>query len=493
MEMEHKAAPKGGGMLLEDEGDGIVTALVSVTGIVDNVKDIILPGAYKRTLMERKPKGIWHHSWTDPIAKTLEIEELMPGDPRLPGKLANGKAWPREAGALLVKMQFNLDSDLGRRAYSNVKFYGDEQEWSIGYQVPTGGGVKDQKTGVRRIKDIDLYEYSPVLFGAMTHARTVGQAKAMLHEWVEAGIDLKELMNEMGNVELKTKPLADPEDDEDVLDDYADEEFEDDADAEEEGEPRKHKGLEADTLRKAITALSDLLDAVGEAEQEDAGPELLDDEKHAPVAYIEAKALEHLTLTEALDALTFDVPEELQATASVFDDAYAIGNEKAMEKSGMAVMGLIEKFDDEVGVDEKKHNDLQVVVQVVSDMFSNRDVKNAEGSLFNHFSTEFKMVDIESREGGWPVCKDGTVSRKTLQQAYLSQLGDDDLIEVADWLSEQKSDRAMLRFVESTLEDRRDEDDNPTSEQKSIKEDPQVEEFVFDIKELADAGIELDD
>lgn len=498
--MERKAAPKGGGVLIEDEGDGIITALVSVTGIVDNVKDIIEPGAYKRTLGVRKPKGIWHHTWTEPIAKTLNAEELMPGDSRLPEKLANGQPWPKEAGALRIRMKFNLNTVRGRTAYEDVKFFEDEQEWSIGYQVPTGGSVKDVKSGIRRIKDIDLFEYSPVLFGAMTHARTVGQAKALVQEWVDAGIDLKELMGEM-SIEVKAKkpPVQNPEDEEDALDGYADEEFEDDSDAEAENEPtgkRKKKDLDASLLRKGIDVLSELLVLAQEDEDAEGGLEPVDDEKHAPAAFIEAKALEFEGLEEALDDLDFDVPSALQATASVLDDAYAASNEKAMDKAGTAVMDMLEELDNQVGEDEQKHNALQVCVQVVSDMFSNGDVKDAQGISFRNYSTEFKMVPIASRTGGWPVCTDGTVSRKSLRDAYLSQLDDDDLVAVSDWLSESKSDRAMLRYVNDLLDNRRNEDGDQTSsdEKKSVDlDDTDDGSVTFELSELKDLGVELDD
>lgn len=151
-------------------GDGMIEAIVSVTGIKDNVGDVIMPGAYEKTLGHRKPKGVWSHQWENPIAKTHEVKELPPGDPRLPEKLPNGDPWPSEAGALYVKMEFNLQTERGRTAYEDVKFFGDSQEWSIGFKVPERKAVR--KNGIRYISELDLFEYSPVLFGAMSNART---------------------------------------------------------------------------------------------------------------------------------------------------------------------------------------------------------------------------------------------------------------------------------------------------------------------------------
>ena len=171
---EHKGLPIAGGVKILQDDEGIVEAVVSVTGVQDEVNDVILPGAYTATLAKRLPKGVFSHDWEKPVARTLEIKELMPGDPDLPTHTARGDVWPEGAGALLVKCQFNLATQQGREAYENVKFYGDEQEWSIGYNVPRGGARIDQRKGLRYINKLDLFEYSPVLFGAMPLAGTTG-------------------------------------------------------------------------------------------------------------------------------------------------------------------------------------------------------------------------------------------------------------------------------------------------------------------------------
>ena len=160
--------------------EGIVEAIVSVTGIEDEVKDIIVPGAYTQTLAKRKPKVIWHHSWEQPIGRILHIEELKPGDSRLPHQTKDGQSWPQAAGGLLATMQFNLKSDRGREAFEAVRFYSEsgECEWSIGYQVPPSASTRDKK-GIRHIKAIDLYEISFVLFGAASQTGTLGVKAAL--------------------------------------------------------------------------------------------------------------------------------------------------------------------------------------------------------------------------------------------------------------------------------------------------------------------------
>lgn len=162
----------GSGIVEADEETGLVTAIVSVTGVKDEVDDIIMPGAYAESLKKRTPKGVWSHDWNLWAARTESVEEILPGDPRLPTLTRAGKTWPKEAGVLLVKARYNLETQQGREAFSNVKFFADECEWSIGYTVMPGKSSRDAR-GVRMIKQIELFEFSPVLFGAMPLAGTL--------------------------------------------------------------------------------------------------------------------------------------------------------------------------------------------------------------------------------------------------------------------------------------------------------------------------------
>jgi len=167
MDLAHKQARVDAKAL--DDVEGIVEAVVSVTNIVDNVNDVIEPGAYAKTLEKRVPKGVWSHDTTIPVARTIKAVELMPGDERLPAHLQ-----AKDAGGVLVKMQFNLNTTRGRDAYEDIKFFGHEQEWSIGYSVPEGESKTAEDTGTRHIKSLEWYEYSPVLFGAAPGTATVG-------------------------------------------------------------------------------------------------------------------------------------------------------------------------------------------------------------------------------------------------------------------------------------------------------------------------------
>lgn len=209
MKMEHKVVPVVQTKVI-DEAQGIVGAYVSVTGVVDSVKDRIIPGAYQSTLAQRTPKGVWSHDWDTPVSKTLQAEELLPGDERLPRKTRNGEEWPTAAGALYVETQFNLKTQRGREAFEDVVFFGDEQEWSIGYNVPPGTAKFDAKTGVRELSYVDLYEYSPVLFGAMDLTSTAGvkDAQEQFRQAREAGTLHVDQVVEEERDEKGTEPVA---------------------------------------------------------------------------------------------------------------------------------------------------------------------------------------------------------------------------------------------------------------------------------------------
>ena len=147
------------GQIGVDKAEGIVEAFVSGLGNKDSVGDIVVPGAFKGSLMRRKPRVVWGHDWNQPIGKVLEMYEVGPKDPRLPEKMRKAGI-----GGLYAKVQFNLNTERGREAFANVAFYGKDQEWSIGYKTITADYDAERQANV--LKEVELYEVSPVLHGA---------------------------------------------------------------------------------------------------------------------------------------------------------------------------------------------------------------------------------------------------------------------------------------------------------------------------------------
>jgi HK97 family phage prohead protease len=142
-----------------DEAEGIVECFVAGIGNKDSVGDVCASGAFTKSLLRRKPRVVWGHNWNDPIGKVLEIYEVGPQDPRLPLKMKIAGI-----GGLFAKVQFNLNSEKGKEAFLNVAFFGEEQEWSIGYK--TLRAQFDQKAQANILYEVELYEVSPVLHGA---------------------------------------------------------------------------------------------------------------------------------------------------------------------------------------------------------------------------------------------------------------------------------------------------------------------------------------
>ncbi|MGA5127724.1 NUDIX domain-containing protein [Streptomyces pseudogriseolus] len=143
--------------------------------MVDEVNDLIVPGAFAHTLATRRVKAVWHHEWKDAVGVVLDVEEWLPGDPRF----ADVPDWPAEAGALVATVEYNRRTSKGRDTYEQVKQWYEHGEaaFSIGYRVPADGATR-RSDGVRVIHRLDLFEVSPVLHGAhpMTRALEVKAA-----------------------------------------------------------------------------------------------------------------------------------------------------------------------------------------------------------------------------------------------------------------------------------------------------------------------------
>ncbi|MBF83196.1 MAG: hypothetical protein CL489_01835 [Acidobacteria bacterium] len=150
---------RSGAQVTVDKAEGIVECFVAGIGNKDSVGDIVLPGAFTESLKRRKPRVVWGHSWNDPIGKVLEIYEVPNSDSRLPSKMKSAGI-----GGLFAKVQFNLGAEKGREAFANVAFFGEEQEWSIGYK--TLQASFDPIKQANMLKEVELYEVSPVLHGA---------------------------------------------------------------------------------------------------------------------------------------------------------------------------------------------------------------------------------------------------------------------------------------------------------------------------------------
>lgn len=149
-----------------DEDQGIVEAIVNCTAIEDFQKDYMEPGCWDAVIKSAHtgetdwPSLVWGHDWSVTTGKVLAAEELAPGDPRL--KSFKSKSG---AGGLRIIAAYNLETQRGREAFSDVKF-GAVKQWSVGFLTAKDGEHFDNK-GVRHVTKVGVWpEVSNVLVGA---------------------------------------------------------------------------------------------------------------------------------------------------------------------------------------------------------------------------------------------------------------------------------------------------------------------------------------
>lgn len=162
-----------------DEAQGLVEAIVNTTGIVDLQDDVLEVGSWDGLCKSMSagevdyPSVLWGHDWSIPVGRVVHAEELMPGDVRLTKSV---KSTPG-AGGLRIIAQYNLDTQRGREAYSDVS-KGVIKQWSVGF-MPDESSVTRDKEGLRRIAKVGMWpEVSNVLVGASPGTRTTATKSA---------------------------------------------------------------------------------------------------------------------------------------------------------------------------------------------------------------------------------------------------------------------------------------------------------------------------
>jgi len=144
-----------------DERHKKVQMYVSSFNNLDSDGDIIVPGAYKKTLKERGPRSekprIKHlRDHFTLVGKPLEMEEDEKG--------------------LLVLSQIS-NSTAGQDLMEDYKL--DMFEHSIGYEI-----IKSEpgKNNANMLLELALWEYSSVTWGANSETPTIGVSKGILDE-----------------------------------------------------------------------------------------------------------------------------------------------------------------------------------------------------------------------------------------------------------------------------------------------------------------------
>ena len=131
-----------------------IEGLGAVFGNVDQGNDIVLPGAFAKSLQSRKPAMLWQHKTDQVIGVWDEMRETPEG--------------------LYVKGRI-LETSLGNDAYTLAKA-GALTGMSIGYGIKDS--AIDRKTGVRQLKELALLEVSLVTF-PMNERATISRVKSV--------------------------------------------------------------------------------------------------------------------------------------------------------------------------------------------------------------------------------------------------------------------------------------------------------------------------
>ena len=157
---------------LKQEAAGKVSAVFSVFNSLDSDGDVVLPGSIKSGFKSGDVPMVWAHKWDMPIGKGRIKED-------------DGKA--------TFDGEFFMDTDSGQEAYKIVKNMGDMQQWSFGYRVndaetaPFKSADSENEQDARYLKDLTVFEVSPVLVGANqeTYTMAIKSNKELVEDLVE--------------------------------------------------------------------------------------------------------------------------------------------------------------------------------------------------------------------------------------------------------------------------------------------------------------------
>jgi hypothetical protein len=162
----------------------------SVFGVKDHGLDIVLPGAFTKSLAEWKAKGklppvLWQHDTDEPIGPHTEMLEDEKG--------------------LYVKGRLLIDDDpLAKRAHAHM-LAGSVTGLSIGYILKDWEWSNEK--GAYLLKEIELWEVSVVTFPMNEAAGVTDVKSALARGEVPAPKELERALREVGLSHTQAKGL----------------------------------------------------------------------------------------------------------------------------------------------------------------------------------------------------------------------------------------------------------------------------------------------
>jgi HK97 family phage prohead protease len=175
-----------------DEIEGKVEAVFSVFNEIDSDGDVVVPGSVKSGYGDKGVAMVWAHEWKEIVGRGEIIQD-------------NDKA--------IFKGQFIMETEAGRDAFHTVKAMADMQQWSFGYEVLDSElgkfKTKDgQEKEVRFLKELKVWEVSPVLVGANQNTYTLSvksEKDAPIEEKEEVS---KDTFDNPGEAQERAKELG---------------------------------------------------------------------------------------------------------------------------------------------------------------------------------------------------------------------------------------------------------------------------------------------
>ena len=151
----------------DDEKKGQFEGYASVFGNKDLGNDVVVQGAFEKSLRNKDPKRVkmlFQHDTKTPIGIYTDIREDRKG--------------------LYVKGQLAMQTQKGKEVYELMKM-GAIDGLSVGYRVDAKGYSYDERGKKRLLREVDLMEISAVTFPMNTRARirSVKSEVRSVREW----------------------------------------------------------------------------------------------------------------------------------------------------------------------------------------------------------------------------------------------------------------------------------------------------------------------
>lgn len=133
---------------------GEFKALVSVFGTVDSVGDVVMPGAFSKSLSTLAEKGapipiVWSHDWADPFSHIGVASS----------------ATETEAGLEISGVLDIADNPKALQVYRLLKG-GRVRDFSFAYEVRDSAEATREGKSVMELRELDIFEAGPTLVGA---------------------------------------------------------------------------------------------------------------------------------------------------------------------------------------------------------------------------------------------------------------------------------------------------------------------------------------